>query len=145
MACMSSWTGSVMILFRSLFRCGLHSRGALQPAQTLLEHAAALEPRDHAPPGVCLFGGKSAGVYAGARDRVAHRRSARDHHVVGDTDVPGESDHPTDHAALADAGAAGDPGARGDRRVRADAHVVSDLDEVVELHAVLDDRVLDGA
>src|SRR5262249_62127053 len=103
MACMSSCTGSVMILFRPLFRCGFHSRGALEPSQTLLEHAAALEARDQAPPGVCLLGGKSTGVYARRRKGVTHRGFSRDHHVIGDADVPGDADHPTAHAAFADA------------------------------------------
>src|SRR3974390_1995547 len=127
---MSSWTPSVMILFRPLRRRGFDTRGTFQPPQPLLEHAAALEARDQAPPGVYLLGGKGAGVYARGRDRVAHRGSGRDHHIVGDTDMPGDADHPTDHAALADDGAAGDAGTRGDRRVGADAHVVADHDEI---------------
>src|SRR6201984_3645928 len=132
---MSSWTASVMILFRRRLPRALDSRGALQAAQPLLEEAAALETRDQAPPSVRLLRGKGAGVYAGARYRVTH----------GGFGMPGESYHPTDHAAPADAGAAGDAGAGRDDRVRTDAHVVRDHDEVVELHALLDDRVLDGA
>src|ERR1700751_1848534 len=144
MACMSSWTASVMLLFGRLIRRGFHSRGALQAGQSFLEHAAALEARDQAPPEMCLLGGKGAGGYARRRDRVAHRGFSRDHHIVGDTASSGDADHPTDHAALANADAAGDPGARGDPRVRTDAHVVADHDEIVELHAILDDRVIDG-
>src|SRR5215469_2065218 len=111
MACMSSCTASVMILFRPLFPGGLDSCAALQSAQPLLEHAAALEARDQTPPGVCLLGGKGAGVYARRRDRVTHRGFSGDHHVVSDSDMPGNADHPTDHAAFADAGAARDAGA----------------------------------
>src|SRR5215831_19310315 len=127
---MSSWTASVMILFRRSLRRALDSRGALQTAQPLLEDAAALEARDQAPPGVCLLGGKGAGVYARCRDRVAHGGFGRDHHVVGDAEMPGDADHPADHASLADDDAAGDAGARGDRRVRTDAYVVADHDEI---------------
>src|SRR6516164_7965952 len=76
---------------------------------------------------------------------MADGGSTGDHHIVRNGEVASESDHASDHATLADAGAAGDTGARGDRRVRTNAHVVSDHDEVVELHAVLDDGVLDGA
>src|SRR5215831_13872152 len=108
MACMSSWSASVMLLFGHLIRRGFHSRGALQAAQSLLEHAAALEARDQAPPEMCLLGGKGAGVYAGGRDRVTHRGFSCDHHIVGDTEMPGNADHATDHAAFADADAAGD-------------------------------------
>src|SRR5215472_18568262 len=105
MACMSSCTASVMILFWPLFAHGFDSCGALQPPQPLLEHAAALEARDQAPPGVCLLGGKGAGVYARRRDRVAHRGFSRDHDVVRDTEMPGDADHAADHASLADADA----------------------------------------
>src|SRR6516164_4397840 len=142
---MSSWIASVMILFRRSLRRALHSRGALQAAQPLLEDAAALETRDQAPPDVRLLGGKGAGVYAGARNRVAHRGFGGDHHIVSDSEVAADADHATDHAAFTEAGAAGDAGAGRDRRVRTDAHVVRDHDEIVELDALLDHRVLDGA
>src|SRR5215471_844407 len=142
---MSSWIASVMILFRRRLRRALHSRGALHTAQPLLEQAAALEARDQTAPSVRLLGGKGAGVYAGGRNRVTHRRFGRDHHIVRDSEVAGDADHAADHAAFADAGAAGDAGAGRDRRVRTDAHVVRDHDEIVELDALLDHRVLDGA
>src|SRR5215470_5426055 len=142
---MSSWIASVMILFRRSLGGALDSRGTLEAAQPFLEDAAALEARDQAPPGVRLLGGKGAGVYAGGRNRVTHRRFGRDHHIVSDSEVAGDADHAADHAAFADAGAAGDAGAGRDRRVRTDAHVVRDHDEIVELHALLDHRVLDGA
>src|SRR5215469_11032220 len=108
MACMSSCTASAMIPSRPLPPGGLDSCRPLQAAQPLLEDAAALEARDQAPPGVCLLGGKGAGVYARCRDRVAHGGFGRDHHVVGDAEMPGDADHPADHASLADDDAAGD-------------------------------------
>src|SRR6185312_14797389 len=111
----------------------------------LLEHPAALKARRQPPPAACLFRRECARVYARARDRVADRRIAGDHHVVRDRQVPGEADRAADHAALADGGAPRHAGAAGDDGVRADAHVVGDHDEVVELHALLDDRVVDGA
>src|SRR5258707_10448477 len=98
MACMSSCSGSVMILFR----VGLKARGALQSAHAGLEQPAALEARNQAAPGVCFFERQGAGIYTRARDRVRDRRIARDDHVVGDSEVAGETRVAADHAALAD-------------------------------------------
>src|SRR5215472_2784787 len=103
---MSSWTASVMILFRCRLRRGPDSREALQAPQPLLEAAAALETRDQSPPGVGFLGGQRARVYARARDRMTHRRFGGDHHIVGDAEMPGDSDHAADHDAPADARAA---------------------------------------
>src|SRR5215469_17539893 len=141
MACMSSCSPSVMILFLH----GVQTRSAFEPAHALLQQGAALEACNQPPPGVCLLDRKGAGVYAGSGDRVAHRRITGDHHVVGDAEVTGETDHATDHAAPADGGAAGDAGAGGDGSVGTDAHVVPDHDEVVELHPLFDHRVVEGA
>src|SRR5215469_12818754 len=140
MACMSSCSPSVMILFLH----GVQTRSAFEPAHALLQQGAALEACNQPPPGVCLLDRKGAGVYAGSGDRVAHRRITGDHHVVGDAEVTGETDHATDHAAPADGGAAGDAGAGGDGSVGTDAHVVPDHDEVVELHPLFDHGVVDG-
>src|SRR5258708_8874217 len=124
---MSSCSGSVMILFLP----GLEARGAFELPHALIELRAALEAGPEAPPGVCLFDRDGAGVYAGARDRVADRRARRDDDVVGDLQMTREARHAADHAALADGGGAGDSATGGDRAVRPDAHVVSDLNEVV--------------
>src|SRR6266446_76182 len=98
MACMSSCSGSVMILFR----VGLKSGGTLQTAHAGLEQPAALETRNQAAPGVDFFEGNAVGVYAGAQDRVSHHRIAGDDYVVGDGQVAGEASAAADHAALAD-------------------------------------------
>src|SRR6267142_5717015 len=141
MACMSSCSGSVMILFPP----GLQARGALQSAHAGLEQPAALEARNQAAPGVRLFDRQGAGIYTRSRDRMGDRRIAGDDYVVGDGEVAGEASAAADHAALADRGAAGHADAGGERTVGANAHVVSDLDEVVELHTLLDHGVVDGA
>src|SRR5262245_47782664 len=96
------------------------------------------------PPAVRLEGiGPVVGsrLFEGFRDQ----RMRGDHDVIGYHDMPGDSRSPADLAETPDAGATGNAGARRDRGVRADAHVVSHLDLVVELHAVLDDRVVDRA
>src|ERR1700719_924649 len=141
MACMSSCSGSVMILFP----VGLQARSTLQSAHAGLEQPAALEARNQAAPGVYFFERQGAGIYARSRDRVGNRRIAGDDNIVGDGEVAGESGMATDHAALADGGAAGNPDAGGERTVGADVHVVADLDEVVELHTFLDHGIVDGA
>src|ERR1051326_8066008 len=131
-----------MTLPRGPPRRALDARGALQAAQPLLEEAAALETRDQSPPGVGFLRGKGAGVYAGVRDRMTHRRFSGDHHIVGDAEMTGESDHAADHATPADTGTAGDAGARGDRCVRSDAYVVGNHDQIVELKPRFDHRGL---
>ena len=65
--------------------------------------------------------------------------------VVRDLQMSGDRDGALDRAAPSDAGASADRGAGGDGGMGADVHVVADLDEVVQLHAVLDDGVLEGA
>ena len=60
-------------------------------------------------------------------------------------DLIDHDDAAADHTALADLGAARDARHRGHDRMLAEAHVVGDLHEIVELHAVLDDGVLDRA
>src|ERR1700732_5622942 len=115
MACMSSCSGSVMILFP----LGLQARGTLQSAHAGLEQPAALETRNQPAPGVCFFDRQGAGIYARSRDRVGNRRVAGDDHVVGDGEVAGESGVAADHAALADGGAAGPTDAGGERTVGA--------------------------
>src|SRR5213082_2176971 len=134
MACMSSCSGSVMILFL----IGLKSGDMLQSANALLEEPAALEAGNQSAPGVCFLDRQGAGIYTRSRDRVRDRRIAGDDHVVGDREVAGEAGAAADHAALADRGAAGHADAGGERTVGADVHVVPDLDEVVELHTLLD-------
>src|SRR6266576_3334390 len=103
MACMSSCSGSVMILFL----LGLPARGTLQGAQAGLEQPAALEARNQPAPGVCFFDRQGAGIYSRSRDRVGDRRIAGDDHVVGDREVVRKAGATADHAALADGGAAG--------------------------------------
>src|ERR1700730_8904990 len=139
MACMSSCSASVMILFL----IGLQARGTLQTAHAGLEQPAALEARNQAAPGVYFFDRQGGGIYPRSRDRVGNRRIAGDNHVVSDGEVAGESGVATDHAALADRGAAGHADAGGERTMGADTYVVSDLDEVVELHTLLAHRVRD--
>src|ERR1700730_10774383 len=102
MACMSSCSGSVMILFP----VGLQARSTLQSAHAGLEQPAALEARNQAAPGVCFFERQGAGIYPRSRDRVGNRRIAGDDHIVGDGEVGGESALAADHATLADRGAA---------------------------------------
>src|SRR2546430_6022377 len=102
MACMSSCSGSVMILFL----IGLKSGGTLQPAHAGLEQPAALEAGNQSAPGVYFFDRQGAGIYTRSRDRVRDRRIAGDDHVVGDGEVAGEAGAAADHAALADRSAA---------------------------------------
>src|SRR5690606_21377919 len=66
-------------------------------------------------------------------------------HVVADRKVADDADAAGDHTPPPDLRAAGDARPRRHRGVRADMHVVRNLHEVVDLHAVLDDGVLDGA
>src|SRR5438477_7397609 len=141
MACMSSCSGSVMILFL----IGLEARGTLQGAHAGLEQPAAFEAGNQSAPGAYFLDRQGAGIYTRSGDRVRDRRIAGDDHVVGDGEVAGEAGAAADHAALADGGAAGHADAGGERTVGADVHVVPDLDEVVELHTLLDHGVLEGA
>src|SRR3989475_11873333 len=103
MACMSSCSGSVMILFL----LGLQARGTLQSAHAGLEQPAALEACNQPATGACFFDRQGAGIYTRSRDRVRDRRIAGDDHVVGDGEMAREAGAAADHAALADGGAAG--------------------------------------
>jgi len=85
----------------------------------------------------------SAGVGAGAANRLRDQGKGGNFHVVGDLEVAGDARRPADPAISTYCCAARDAGAGGNRRMGADTHVVGHLDLVVELHPVLDHGIVE--
>ena len=65
--------------------------------------------------------------------------------VIRDLQMAGDRYGALDRATPSDTGASSDRGAGRNGGMGADVHVVADLDEVVQLHAILDDGVLEGS
>src|SRR5688572_22215732 len=113
--------------------------------QAIRKRVELTETRRIFSPQTGLLGGQMTRISSRLVDRARDDATESEHDVVANRQGIDHDGAAADHTALAELGAAGDARHRRHDRMRADAHVVCDLHEIVELHAVLDDRVLDRA
>src|SRR5436190_11118688 len=135
----SSFTRSIS---RNGKRCGRCAMTSLTSISLILFSLAA-QPRRAASPRVVLVHRPDARIGAWLQDRARDESSGRDVDVIDDLQVAEDHRRAAKGAMAPDVGAAGDTHAAGHRGMRADARVVSNLDLIVELHALLDDGVVE--
>src|SRR5258706_12383692 len=135
----SSFTRSIS---RNGKRCGRCAMTSLTSISLMLFSLAA-QPRRAASPRVVLVHRPDARVGAWLQDRARDESSGGNVDVIDDVQMAEDQRRAAKGAMAPDVGAAGDTDAAGHRGMRADARVVADLDLIVELHALLDDGVVE--
>src|SRR5882724_7261936 len=131
-------------IIRNGKRCGRCAMTSLTSISIMLFSLAA-QPGCGSCPRVVLVHRPDTRVGPWLQDRARDESTGGDVDVIDDLQVAEDHRRAAERAVASDVGAAGDADAAGDGGVRADSGVVPDLDLVVELHAFLDDGVIEGA